>query len=559
MRFAISTPGTTSLYFDAVGNTLALSPDGNWIVYSGELEGTRQLYARTIDQVTAIPISGTEGVTTNTFFSPDSEFVAFQSSGALKKVALTGGPVTTLCNADGVFYGGSWGSDDTIVFTTSLGLYKVSAGGGEPEPLAAPNQEKGERAYMSPEILPDGQAVLFKIRRSANEFDTAVFLLDTGEQKLLVKGARDAHYAPTGHLVYALSGGEGTLMAAPFDLEELEVNGDPVPVLEEVNNAGTGAVNYAFSLDGTLIYVPETGNLGQLVWVDRDGTELGPAVEPILQYPRYFRISPDGRKVASTTGTGGGGNIWVFDLGGQPAIPITFEGHNIRPTWSPDGSRIAFGSIRGGDPADLYWTRTDGSSSEPEILLESPGMQNWPDWSPDGKEVIFTNGSRGGGNQDVLALPIQGNGEPREVVATDYNEDMPALSRSGKWLAYVSNVTGREEIWVRSHPDSGPPIRISANGGTEPAWGVQDGEILYYQGNKMMAATVETEPEFRVEEVEMLFEENYYHSRTADGSYDIGLDGRFLLNKPIGEQSENEIRVVLNWFEELKRLVPTDN
>ena len=270
--------------------------------------------------------------------------------------------MTTLCNIDGTLYGGSWGGDDTIIFTTPEGLYKVPAGGGEPELLAAPDQEKGEQVYMSPSILPGGQAVLFKIKRSANEFDTAVFLLNTGEQKLLVEGARGAHYAPTGHLVYALSG-EGTLMAAPFDLEGLEVTGNSVPVLEDISNSGVGAVDYAFSLDGTLIYVPDTGNSGHLVWVARDGTELGPAVEPLLRYPRYSRISPDGKKVALTIGSGGDGNVWVFDFGGQPAIPITFEGHNVRPTWSPDGSRIAFVGDRGRDQQDLYWIKSDGSSS----------------------------------------------------------------------------------------------------------------------------------------------------------------------------------------------------
>ncbi len=183
-------------------------------------------------------------------------------------------------------------------------------------------------------------------------------------------------------------------------------------------------------------------------------------------------------------------------------------------------------------------------------------MQDWPNWSPDGKEVIFVN-KEGAGSEDILALLIQEDGEVREVVVTDYNENMPALSRNGRWLAYVSDVTGREEIWVRSYPESGPPIRISANGGAEPIWGVEDSEILYYQGNKMMAATVETEPEFRVEGVEMLFED-YYHNQTANGSYDIGLDGRFLFSKPIGDGPANDIHVVLNWFEELKRLVPTD-
>jgi serine/threonine-protein kinase len=557
-RFSIAPPEPVQLYLGAIGTSLAISPDGNWIVYSADLGGNRQLYARAIDQVMAIPIPGTEGVRTDTFFSPDSQFVAFQSSGALKRVALAGGPVTTLCNTTGRLYGGSWGVDGTIIFTTPEGLYKVSAGGGEPELLAASDSEKGEGAYFDPKILPDGRAVLFRIRRSANEFDTALFWLETGEHKTLVEGARNARYAPTGHLVYALSG-EGTLMAAPFDLERLELTGNSVPVLQEVRSSGTGSTQYAFSLDGTLVYVPDSGNLAQLVWVGRNGLELGPAIEEVLEYPRYQRISPDGTKVAVTVGPGGAGNLWVFDLQGQPAIPLTFEGHNIKPAWSPDGTRVAFSSNRGVTSGpDLYWMIADGSTLEPEILLESPGAQREITWSPDGQELIFMS-LNSASQEDLLALPIPGDGEAREVIATDYAEDMPALSQNGRWLAYVSDVTGREEVWVRSYPDLGPPIRISANGGREPVWGGKDNEIFYYEGNKMMVAAVKTEPEFRVESVEMLFEGEYIHEATTPGSYDVGPGGRLLLSKRAGGRSTDEIRVVTNWFEELKRLVPTDN
>ena len=557
MRFAISPPETVDLAFAAFGRPLAISPDGNWIVFTAQLEGKGQLYARTIDDLRARPISGTEAIVRDPFFSADSQFVAFSASGTLKKVPLAGGPVTTLCNIE-EFRGGSWGADDTIVFTTTGGLFRVSAAGGEPELLAAPDREKGEQEYRQPEILPGGRAVLMKVQRSSNEFDTALFSLETGEQRILIEEAKDALYAPTGNLVYA-SSGQGTVMAVPFDLEALEVTGDSVPVLEGVSHSETGASHYAFSLAGTLIYVPERGDLGRLVWVDRDGTELGPAVDEVLDYPRYQHVSPDGKKVVLTVGPRGGGNLWVFDLEGQPAIPLTLEGHSTNPSWSPDGEKVAFNSNRGDtDGIALYWIETDGNTLEPELLLDSPGAQRRSLWSPDGRELIFVSNQRVNG--DILALSISGDDKAREVVATDYVEDQPALSQNGRWLAYESDVTGRKEIWVRSYPNPGPPIRLSSNGGNEPVWGIEDSEIFYYEGDKLMAATVKTEPEFRLEGVEMLFEGEYFHSVSARSSYDIGPDGRFLMIKPVGGTilDQTEINVVLNWFEELKRLVPTD-
>jgi len=342
---------------------------------------------------------------------------------------------------------------------------------------------------------------------------------------------------------------------------DIELSGDPVPVFEGVRSSfGQGTADYSVSNDGTLIYASggvSGGRNNSLVWVDHDGTELEPATEEVLEYPRYPRISPDGQRIALSVGPGNQGDLWVFYLDGRPATPLTFQGHNPWPTWSPDGKKVAFISDRSGQ-RNLFWIPADGSTLDPEPFLESPIAQAAPVWSPDGRELIFMQGTAP--ELDIWALSIEGDSKPREVVATEYREQFPAMSRNGKWLAYESNVTGEYEIWVRPYPGPGPPIRISSNGGTEPVWGIEDREILYYEGPKLMAAaTVEIGEELRFERAEMLFEGKYVKYTTAPRPYDVAPDGRLLMIKGGDTQApEIQINVVLNWFEELKRLVPTN-
>ena len=281
-----------------------------------------------------------------------------------------------------------------------------------------------------------------------------------------------------------------------------------------------------------------------------------------LEFPRYPRLSPDGQRLTLTTGPGNQGDLWVYDLGGRPPFPLTFEGHNTNGPWTPDGKRVAFSITRGG-PANLFWMPTDGSTLEPEPLLTSPTVQVPLSWTPDGRELIFlqTNPEQ---QNNLMALPIEGEREPRLVVETQQpypgggdNGAGAELSPDGRWLAYVSGVTGSPEIWVRPYPGPGVPIRISPSGGREPVWDPGGQELFYLGGNKMMAVKVATEPGFTSEPPQVLFEGNYLQGNRP--SYDVGVDGRFLMIKAAGqEEGPGQINVVLNWFEELERLVPTD-
>ena len=559
-RFAIAPPSSYQLGLSG----LALSPDGRNLVYPAIRDGIFQLYRREMDQLGAVPIRGTEGALFP-FLSPDGESVGFFADGALKKMSLAGGPAVTLCDAPGFRLGASWGPDDTIVFASSgaPGLMKVSAAGGVAEPVTTVDADQGEAGYRWLDVLPDGKAVLFTVWSTGlDDARIAVRSMETGEQRVLADGT-NPRYAPTGHIIFAR---DGSLWAVPFDVDALEVTGPITPVLEGVQTNEGGLALFALAGDGSLAYVPGLAGAtleGTLVWVSRDGREVEPIADEPLEFPRYLRLSPAGRRLALTIGPSNEGDLWVYDLEGRPPTPLTFEGDNLYPVWMPDGTRVAFQSTRAG-AENLFSMPADGSTLDPEPLLTSPNEQ-WPtSWSPDGRELIFTE-LRPETGTDILALPIEG--EPRVVVGTEYNEFDAVLSPDGRWLAYVSNVTGGLEVWVLPYPGSGAPIRISPNGGVEPVW-ARDGRELFYvevEGivdGKMMAVAVETEPEFRFQPPEELFE-GFVTYPNASRIYDVAPDGRFAMIYPAaaattGTDAPREVIFVHNWFEELQRLVRTD-
>ncbi|MEE8348922.1 MAG: protein kinase, partial [Acidobacteriota bacterium] len=314
-RFVIPPSSTAPLVEDG-GNELAISPDGKHIVYLAETKGSRQLYVRSLDDFVATPIPGTEDAWGDHFFSPDGDWLAFFADSKLKKISLKGGPAITLANLEADGWGGSW-VEDTIVYGSPTGLYRVSAGGGEPETLATVDHQRSETGYGTPTILPGGKAVLFDIGTNTGgpPSKVAVVSLETGEQKILLEeGTLNAHYVPTGHLIYSLVP-SGNLLAVPFDPESLEVTGSPVPVLQGVRSYGNGWMDFAFSPSGTLIYVPDQTYSYNLVWVDRTGTE-----SLVTQEKRAYgapRISPDGQKVIlqlRTTGPPSGAEIYDLEL-----------------------------------------------------------------------------------------------------------------------------------------------------------------------------------------------------------------------------------------------------
>jgi len=562
-RLMITTPPTAPLA-DSSGVDAVISPDGRQLVYPSNVGGTLRLYLRSMDDLTVTLIAGTEGqLIGDPFFSPDGKLLAFFSGGKLKKASLVGGPPTTICDAAGPGLSGSWGLDDTIVFSSSaemgIGLYRVSASGGEPEVLASPDPEKRELAYRFPQILPGGTAVLFTILGGEGP-QIAVLSLDSGEQSPLIERGRQARYVPTEYLVYETTGTgaltTGTLMAVSFDVESRQVTGDPVPILEGVRSYGytLAGLDFSFSDEGTLVYVPvEEKPEYSVVWVDREGIE-----QLMTQEKRSYatpRISPDGGRVAFTIFAEDGQNVWIYDLEEDSFSRFTLVGSNGSPSWSPDGRWIVFQSTTAG-LRSLYRQPSDGTGS-PEQLTVGTGSAGQPNsWSSNGVLAFQTLGAN---SWDIETLSMAGSGERRPLIASPNLECCAMFSPMGRWLAYVSNETGQLHVYVSSFEKPTERWLVSGEeGGSQPLWSPDGTELFYRSGNKVMVVPVKTNPTFDPGKPRILFQGSYRSSTLSTGYqyYDISPDGqRFLMIKETGGK---QINVVLNWFEELKRLVPTN-
>jgi len=537
---------------------VAISPDGRQLVYIGVRDGMRQLYQRSLDDFVDRPIPGTSNYPgLMVFFSPDGESIGFFAEGKLKKTSLAGGSPITLCDAPTGYRSGDW-FEDTIVFSANLqsgpGLYRVSANGGESEMLAIPNLDEGEQAYALPDFLPDGKNLLFTIRLTTG-FQTALLSLETGERKVVLENARQAYYLPTGHLIYEQAV-TGNLMAVPFDLAALEVTGDSVQVVQGVRQTPTTVVDYAISDNGTLIYVPGTStgglNHSTLVWVDRRGQE-----EPLAAEPQSYqspRISPDGSRLAITINESDGSDIWIYDLEREILTRLTFDpATDSFPVWTPDGQRIVFNSGRAGAGNNLFWKAADGTG-QVERLTTNPNNQGAFSFSPDGKRLVFSETT----TTDLQVLSMEGERTSQPLFQSQFNEFRARISPDGHWIAYESNESGRQEIYVRPFPNvEEGKWQISSDLGQQPIWAPGGQELFYRSRQAMMVVGIKTEPTFTVGSPVVLFTGRYTTFTGPTLNYDISPDGqRLLMIKQ--EEGPDQINVVLNWFEELKRLVPTN-
>jgi len=558
----VITPAANAPLANVANTGVAISPDGRKIVYPAIVNGTSQLYVRDLDNLIATPLPGTEGAV-QPFFSPDGRSVAFFTAGKLAKASLMGMPAVTLCDVLGFRGGGSWGTEDTIVFASNMGgaLYRVSAGGGETEVLLTPDLDKGE-SYWFPQILPGGKAVLFLVWDGGEGHQIAVVLLETGEKKILIEGGSQPYYVSTGHLVYYRPF-TGTLMAVPFELEGLEVMGEAVPVQEGIRTNTIGWADWAFSSNGTLVYVPSVSDPEHtLVWVDRKGQEERLTAK--LPSPVGPRLSPDGARLAITVTDSGNTDVWIYDLRSNTPTRLTFEpAFDMYPVWTPDGLRVVFRSSREGGQTNLFWKAADGTG-QVERLTRSPNGQQPSSFSPDGKRLVFVEQSPETGI-DLHVLSMEGEPTSQPLLQTPFTEDRPVLSPDGHWIAYQSNESGGVDVYVRPFPDvEGGKWQISREGGFSPLWAPNGRELFYRSLNEqeMMAVSIQTQPTFTAGNPEVLFT-GRYHGGIGSRSrrhYDISLDGeRFLMVKEsseAGERPPDQINIVLNWFEELKRLVP---
>ncbi|MBI2681954.1 MAG: serine/threonine-protein kinase [Acidobacteriales bacterium] len=540
----------------------AISPDGSWMVYVVAQGGKQQLFFRAIREPEGRPIQGTDDAD-YPFISPDSLWIGFHSGNTLKKIPVSGGAPIAICTLPSSFagggtgfIGGAWGPDNNIVFVPQFnaGIWTVSANGGTPQVLLKTDEEKDRIAYIYLQVLPDNKGILFTIvpGRAVTTDEGNIAVLEPGalEPRILVRGGSRPQYVRTGHLLY---GRGGDLLAVPFDLARLAVTGTPVTVLAGFERNPVGASLFSVSENGTLLYEPDAGLNGgsRLVVMDRKGN--GRPITDGNSYPLEFSLSPDGRQVAADV-VAVNNDVWTYDVAHGTPLRLTFEaGDEIFPQWTPDGKRIAFGTRAG----KIFWKSADGTG-EREELSRSEFPRYPGSFSPDGKRLAFVeiHPSR---QRDIWLMPLEGDRKAQAFQTTDADEWGPKFSPNGRWLAYVSNESGRDEIYVRPIGSPGGRKRVSTEGGSWPAWARSGRELFFLKGDRLVAVTLDADSNPAGGERVVL-------DAPRSGGLQFQADSPFYDVMPDGEHfvvllspqypSPTHYNVVLNWFEELKHAVP---
>ncbi len=534
-----------------VGSSIpALSPDGRHVAFAANGEGSIRLWVRDVDSLAARALPGTESAY-NPFWSPDSRTLGFFSNGKLKKVSVTGGPAVTLSNVVQA-RGGTWGADDIILFSPSTqdGLYRVSAQGGDPVAATTLDTAGGEVSHRWPWFLPDGRHFLFT-DRNADPARTAIYAgeIQSKATRRLLGAASNAVYSPPGYLLFVR---ERTLMAQPFDASSLDTSGEALPVAEPVDLI-TGNVQGSFTVSsaGAVAYYSGggTGMNSQLTWFDRGGKKLETVGEPgSFVKPA---ISPAGNVLAvdRLDPQSGTADVWAYDLVRGTSSRLTFDPRQDGyPVWSPDSSQVVFSSNRDGR-YQLY-RKALGNPGQDELLLESDRDKFPSDWSADGHYLIYYQMDPKT-RFDLWVLPLTGEGKPYPLLASPFNEHRARLSRDGRWLAYTSDETGRDEIYVQSFPKLGGKWKVSAEGGSRPVWSRNGRELFYIAADrKLMVGRVKDGDHFETGEPAPLFETHQSPTRF----FDVSPDGRrFLLVDPLPDPVIPPMTLLVNWAAALRR------
>jgi Tol biopolymer transport system component/predicted Ser/Thr protein kinase len=548
MKVSVLPPDNAAL----VGSSLpALSPDGGRVVFAANGEGRIRLWLRDLDSGNARALAGTESAY-NPFWSPDGSSVAFFSNGKLKTVRLTGGPAVTVCDVVQA-RGGTWGADGTILFAPSTGdaIYRVPAEGGTPAPVTVLDTAQGEVSHRWPWFLPDGRHFLYT-GRNADPTQTAIYVgdLQAKTRQRVLTASSNGVYSPPGYLLFVR---ERTLMAAPFDEKRLRTGGDPIPIAEPVDLI-TGNVQGSFTVSTTgMAAYYSAGGAGpnsQLTWVDRSGKKLSTVGEPgSFVKPA---IAPDGSALAvdRIDPQSGTTDVWAFDLVRGTSSRLTFDPRQDGyPVWSPDSSQIVFSSNRDGR-YELY-RKSIGSADKEETLVVSDYDKFPSDWSADGKFLVYYQ-SDPKTKLDLWAMPMTGDRKPFALLATPFNEHRARVSRDGRWMAYTSDETSRDEIYVQAFPSLGGKWRVSMDGGSRPVWS-HDGKELYFiaADRKLMSARVtKAGDRFETAAPAPLFETRQSPTRFFDISPD---DRRFLLIDPLPDPVTPPMTLLVDWAAALGR------
>jgi serine/threonine-protein kinase len=551
---------------------VAISPDGTQMAYVAN----RRLYVRPLSELEARAIQGMEtsdiaNQTTTPVFSPDGRSIAYWENGTIKRMAVSGGAPVALTQSDPVL-GMSWGEDGILYGLDTGGIMRLSPGGGPPEQLVY--VERGETAAY-PQMLPGNRAVLFTLAAAGaggqdiDRWDRAHIVaqdLGSGVRTVLVEGGSHGRYLPTGHLVYARG---PVLFAVPFDVRRMETSGGAVPVVEGVRRSlgvtsGTGTAHYSVSNTGTLVFLPGPTTSLSLSAPEIARFDRKNGIEKLKLPPRGFgsmQISPDGRRLAFDVDDGKDANVWVYDMAGKAApFRLTYGGSNRHPIWSADGEFVVFQSNREGDLA-IYRQRADGSGTAERLTKPDAGVAHIPEsWRA--KDDRFSFSAVQGPDTSLWTFSMTEKTASRFGDAQSTAPFNSVFSPDGRWVAYTLRGQGAN-VWVEPFPATGAKRQITTDNGHHPVW-LPDGSLSYRVGTSdQVIVTVDARAGFAVGNPEPALPGGLpLIATTGPRSYDITRDGSaFLAVTPLSDDQPTavearEIHIVVNWFEELKRLVP---
>ncbi|MEO8056009.1 MAG: protein kinase, partial [Acidobacteriota bacterium] len=538
VRFEIAMPdGVTAI------DAPRISPDGRTLAFNAtDSAGKSRVWVRALNALKAHPLEGTEG-TTRPFWSPDSRYLGFFAEGKLNKIDVAGGPAQKICDSP-TGADGSWSAEGVILYdgTGTDPIHRVSAAGGTPVVAVRQDVSHKEVQVGWPEFLPDGRHFLYMATgEKAEDNAYRIGTLDSKESTAIAPAQTLVTYALPGYLLFVR---DKTLVAQRFDAKSLKTTGEPVPLAEHVGTNSQGLARFSVSREGTLAY--RTGESGsRLVWVDLAGRETETLGDP----GEYHNpaLSPGGDRLAYdlVDPRSGKSDIWIRDLKRGVPSRLTFGGDCRSPLWSPDGRAIVY--TRG---QDLFQKPVDGRGEE-SLLFKSDGLKLACDFTRDARTLLFQWQSKDTG-WDIGTLPMSGEKKPAVFLRTPFQEGVPVLSPDGRYVAYQSNESGRNEVYVQSFPGPGGKWQISSTGGGEPKWR-SDGRELYYRApdQKIMAAEIHAGDAFTAGIARPVLQGRFDMSR-ARNRYLPAADGkRFLTVSPLGRESMTPTTIVLNWNAEL--------
>ncbi len=534
---------------------IAISPDGERIAYIGPSKTGRMLWVREMNDFQGRPLPGTEDAQ-GPFFSPDGEFIGFFGRGSntstLKVTPAAGGVVRTVRTDSVSAFGGSWGEDGRIYFDSQRGIGSVPAEGGQIVMVARPDTARQMQELDFPHVLPGAKGLLVQIwKGSPAQNEIGTIDIKTGKVVSITKGTY-AVFFPPNHLLYGSA--EGRIFSVEFDAAKLAIVGEPVQVLDNVQGESTnGTMDVAVSKSGILIYVPGAAINREVMWVGRDGkrTRLDSSWAGAFSNPA---LSPDGGRLAVTIAGLSDQAVWVKRLSNGSLTRLTFSGSSDRPAWAPDGQSVAYLGTRQGKRS-AWIRRADGSNEEQLVNKTAPKLDEIS-FAPDGSTLILRTQGTTGNTRKLLISTLGSNSTPRPLVHTDFDNFSAILSPNGKWLAYVSNESRQDEVYVRPFPSvDSARWTISSNGGTEPLWS-HSGRELFYRSprGEMMRVEVTAGANFQTGAPSALFTDAQLISDDRHRGYDISPDDQRFITVGGAQKNSQLIGVVLNWGSEIRRL-----